>query len=285
MLWMGYRAASMSDNMESTETSDATRRIGWDFSHAVTFPLHDTWDPPPDGEERLETGVKNGDCLPACFCAMLEALHHGCIRCRNFEPPSAAMRQHLVSWIVEHWHQCPVFNPDMAVHDIITLAHDLGIPQAERDKFGHWGDDPDARLAHYISNADHLYFSDAEMLLFSCMMFERGVSLCFRTFRSQRRDVVHLSTTPCIEAMQLRGVERVIVIDLVHLGRLDARSAHYKLLEGGSLLGLLELQLDPRPPRPAASSYVLQPYGRQAKKRPRSDDPAPSDVHASAYFR
>ena len=180
------------------------------------------------------------------------------------------MRSHLITWITEHWTTFPVFNPEMAVHDIITLHHDVGIPQRERDMYGYWGDDPEPRLSAYLANAERIYFSDAEMLLFSCMMHEKGVNICFRTHRAQGRNAIHLSTTPNVEIMKAHGIKDVFVVDLVHLGRLDGSSAHYKVLEGGSLVGLLELNLDP-PRRLLTTDRPILNEAERQLKRPRED--------------
>ena len=157
-------------------------RTEWEYP-AIIFKSLDC-DKPHDFKLKLETGVKNGDCLLACFAALLESLHRGCITSKDLEAPAAKMRVDMVKWIKQNWTQYPVFNPEMQVHELMWMAHDMGATPEERAHRGEWPEDTDGRLAKYTAICDRIYFSDTEMLLFSSMMYDkRGISLVFRTWR------------------------------------------------------------------------------------------------------
>lgn len=209
------------------------------------FTVHKTFDcpPPKDFRLKLETGVKNGDCLLGCFAALIEALHHGCILSSDLAPPARSLRKQLVFWIKKRWTEKPVFNPEMAVHEIMWMQHDMGITEKERNERGEWGDDPASRLAAYSAQCEKMYFSDSEMMLFSCMMFEkRGIPFLFRTYRcTGDGNAKHITNTPNVEVFASLGIKDCIVVDLDHSGSVDGSSAHYKLLEGGSLDGLIKV--------------------------------------------
>jgi len=56
-----------------------------------------------------------------------------------------------------------------------------------------------------------------------------------------------LQVAPDPEAFASHNIDSQYVIDLEHLGRLDAHSSHYKLLDSGSLVGMIEVVRDMRP--------------------------------------
>ena len=153
------------------------------------------------------------------------------------------MRTDLVLWIKQNWEKCPVFNPSTPVHELIWLAHDVGITADERAVRGAWGGTPAERLEAYSELCDNIYFSDVEMLLFSSMMYElRGVAIVFRTWRCTGvcEDVgKFICTTPDREFMDSLAVTNQIIVDVSHTGRMDGKNAHYKLLNGGSLIDLI----------------------------------------------
>ena len=83
-------------------------------------------------KKRVETGVTNGDCLAACLAAMFECMSIGYVRkvpARCVPRSSDRLRR----WIETHWLLPCFFNPDMCFHEIFHLAHDAGIPPAERN--------------------------------------------------------------------------------------------------------------------------------------------------------
>ena len=214
---------------------------------------------------KLETGVRNGDCLPGCFAATLEALHRGCITSRNLEPAAAKMRKDLVGWITKNWSTFPIFNLEMQVHELMALTHDLGATAKEREKAGPWPEDPEGRLARYVAASDRLYMSDAEMLCFSCWMYERGVPVCFRTWRCTGTGGAQgqfVSATPNPEFMKAMGVTEAVIVDLDHNGTRDSRTAHFKILDSASLQGLTDVVKVARP-RPASDSGAPNPVRRR----------------------
>ena len=208
---------------------------------------------PLDMEEKLETGVKNGDCLVACMAAALESLHLGHIRPMNMEPAAARLRTDLIAWIKSKWFEPCIFNTSgMCYHEIIQMQHDLGASPEERRKYGAWPDDPQERLDRYSSECDELYFSPAEMVCFSTMMWEMTrTPFMFRTWRctnaKNRKSGTVMQVAPDSGAFELHNIASQYVIDLEHLGRLDARSSHYKLLDSGSLAGIIDVVKDMRP--------------------------------------
>ena len=208
---------------------------------------------PMDMEEKLETGVKNGDCLVACMAAALESLHLGHIRPTDMEAAAARLRTDLIAWIKTKWYQPCVLNTSgMCYHEIIWMQHDLGASPEERAQHGQWPQEPKERLERYRSECDQLYFSPAEMVCFSTMMWEMTrTPIMFRTWRctnqSNKKIGTMLQVAPDPEAFASHNINSQYVIDLEHLGRLDAHSSHYKLLDSGSLVGMIEVVRDMRP--------------------------------------
>ena len=224
-------------------------RREWDFP----FAIYQSFDcpPPQNFERKLETGVNNGDCLLACFAAVLEALHRGHIQYVAKQSSAAKMRTDLVQWIKNKWESHPIFNMDMKVHELMWMTHDLGITAAERETRGEWGDTPESHLEAYSKQCDHIYFSDAEMLMFSSMMYEkRNIPIVFRTWRCtgpRERKGDFISMTPDRAWMEANGMNEAIVVDLSHTGSVDGTSAHYKILNGGSLFELVQTrQVEPQ---------------------------------------
>ena len=223
------------------ESLEEDRRV-WDFPYAI----HQSFDcpPPQNFERKLETGVNNGDCLLACFAATLEALHRGHIQYVAKQPSAAKMREDLVKWIKENWENYPVFNMEMKVHELMWMTHDMGITAQERELRGEWGETSKERLKAYSEQCDKIYFSDAEMLLFSSMMFEmRGIAIVFRTWRCtghKESKGEFISMTPDRGWLEANGIVEAVIVDLSHTGCVDGTSAHYKLLNGGSLFDLVQ---------------------------------------------
>lgn len=197
---------------------------------------------PFDCRRKLETGVRNGDCLPGCFVAMLECIHRGCITSSDLEESAADLRKQLVQWIVDHWHHEPCLQPSMKTHEIIRMQHDFGIPEHERKKRGEWGESPSQQLEAYRAQADSIYFSDAEMIMFaSWLLEERGLPVMFRTYRCKDEtstDAELITCTPDPIIFDEKGITEAVVVELDFCGTADAFSAHYKIIEGASLQGL-----------------------------------------------
>lgn len=229
---------------------------------------------PTNFKHKLETGVKNGDCLPACFAAMLECLHRGCITSGSLETPASKLRADLIKWIKSQWNTYPVFNPEMKVHEIMWMQHDMGITAKERDANGEWGDTADSRLAKYTEQCDRLYFSDSEMFLFACWMFEeKGLPLYFRTWRCTGTgggSGEFVAGVPDPKMLQTNGITEAVVIDMDHNGRVDGLTAHYKLLDGGSLDGLTEVKTA-RWKRHAAEQCHPDPDAKRSKAAQSAD--------------
>tara|TARA_Y100000768_G_scaffold247237_1_gene187559 strand:- start:1314 stop:2021 length:708 start_codon:yes stop_codon:yes gene_type:complete len=230
----------------------AQERLDWTFHYAVR--QHYDISGPRNFRLKLETGVRNGDCLPACFASVLECMHRGCITSKNLEAAASKMRKYIIEWTVKNWTSYPVFNQEMQVHELVALTHDVGTSEQERTKAGPWPEDPEGRLARFVECADTLYMSDAEMLIFSCIMFERDVPICFRTWRctgAGRSSGQFISATPDPARMRECGAPDAIIVDLAHNGTCDSRFAHYKVIDSGSLRGLTDVVSRERFPSPA----------------------------------
>lgn len=215
-------------------------RLDWDLPYKLLLDIH-TCPPPATFLHKLETGVKNGDCLPACFAALLECMHRGRISSKNLETAGADMRTQIVVWIKENWEVCPVFQPTMPVHEMMWLQHDLGASPEERVEAEAWGGSPESRLEAYSKICDSAYFSESEMMIFASMMWNRDVPILFRVWRvtGSRQDVGTLvHTLPEKEFYIANGIKKAVVVDLAHTGALDHASAHYKLLSSASIQGL-----------------------------------------------
>jgi hypothetical protein len=215
-------------------------RLDWPLPYKLLLDI-ETCPPPATFMHKLETGVKNGNCLPACFVALLECMHRGRITSRNLETAASAMRTQIVLWVKDHWTTCPVFQPTMAVHELMWLQHDLGASPEERVQAEEWGCTPESRLAAYSKVCKNVYFSDSEMMIFASMLWERNIPILFRVWRvtGNREDVGTLVHTLPEKSFYLEnGVNEAVVVDLAHSGDLDHASAHYKLLSSASMHGL-----------------------------------------------
>lgn len=235
-------------------------RTGWEYPYAIRLPFD--CPAPADFRVKLETGVKNGDCLPACMAAALEAMHKGFVEYRNMKPIAAEMRADLVSWIKRNWTAYPVFNPSMQVNEIMQLQHDAGITPSERETHGGWGASVQDRLSAYTRVCERIYFSDAEMLMFASWLFEtHEIPVMFRVYRctgAHGANGQHISNTPDPELLRSMGIEEAVILEMDHNGRVDGASAHYKLLEGGSLAGLTEVKHTERRPRRLVKTADMQ---------------------------
>ena len=215
-------------------------RLDWDLPHKKLLNIQ-TCPLPTNFAHKLETGVKNGDCLPACFSALLECMHRGRITSRNLETPAFEMRNEIIKWAKENWTTCPIFQPSMPVHELVWMQHALGVTQEEQEKMEEWGSSPDERLVQYNKICGKVYFSDVEMLIFACMMYERSIPVFFRVWRvtGLRQDVGTLvHTLPDKSFYTSSGIEDAVVVDLAHTGSIDQSTAHYKLLSSASIQGL-----------------------------------------------
>ena len=239
----------MEPNREQTtsaaEEVASTERLDWQLTFSQMLPIAAPM--PTEFRRKLETGVTNGDCLPACFAAMLECFHRGHIASPSLNAAAGDMREAVCGWIKANWEKCPIYNPAMKVHEIIRLLHDFSIPESERELRGEWGDDPAAQLVKYGELCDKLYFSDAEMLMFSSMMWERRrLPVMFRVFRVEADPAApstwrgtYQTTTPEPETfLEVTKSDHALLIDVAHVGNQDGWGAHYKLLIHGSIDGL-----------------------------------------------
>lgn len=177
-------------------------------------------------------------------------MRRGYVQYENKEPVAASMRHDITAYIKQKWTEFPIFNPSMKVHDLMWYQHDMGITPAERAKRGDWPADPAGRLHKYASCCKELYFSDTEMLMFACWMYETAqIPICFRIWRCTGRDGANaelISRVPDPGIMRLNGIESAVVVDMDHNGVVDSPGAHYKVLEYASLEGLTTVRRDKR---------------------------------------
>ena len=151
------------------------------------------------------------------------------------------MRNEIIKWAKENWTTCPIFQPSMPVHELVWMQHALGVTQEEQENMEEWGSSPDERLVQYNKICGKVYFSDVEMLIFACMMYERSIPVFFRGWRvtGLRQDVGTLvHTLPDKSFYTSSGIEDAVVVDLAHTGSIDQSTAHYKLLSSASIQGL-----------------------------------------------
>ena len=260
---------TLDDPTAPSHDLDASERLDWDLPLEKEKMLSITAPMPAEFRRKLETGVTNGDCLPACFAAMLECFHRGHIASPSLTAAASDMRRAVCGWIKANWEKHPVFNPEMKVHEIIRLLHDFSIPESERELRGDWGDDPSSQLAKYASLCDRLYFSDAEMLMFSSMMWERRrLPVMFRVFRVESDPHnssvwrgTYQTTTPDPDTfLKVTQSDHALLIDVAHVGHQDGWGAHYKLLINSSIDGLTKCRQKQRP----AGQPAGQPAARSA---------------------
>lgn len=254
----------------------SNERLDWRLDFSQLLPI-DT-PRPTSFKRKLETGVNNGDCLPGCFAAMLECFHRGHIASDTLKPAAKHMRESVCEWIKQHWETYPIFNDSMKVHEIIRLLHDYSIPEEERALRGEWGDDPAVQLVKYNDLCGRMYFSDAEMLMFSCMMWERRrLPVMFRVFRVEHDPLdpavwkgTYQTTTPEPEVFRaITKSDDALVIDVAHVGVLDGWGAHYKLLIHGSVDGLTQCLCQQQP---AQKSPASEPTPRRRLRRNSSEE-------------
>ena len=200
---------------------------------------------PRDVRKVLETDVGNGDCLPACLAAALEAMHFGRIESCDYELAASKMRKDINEWIKKNWMKPCLFNTNMRYHELIALAHDAGISSTERAKLGPWPEDANGRMARYIQQEDRVYFCDAELMAFAEIMHEEGTTMVFRVWRNFTPNAGHksslISVTPDPGMLALANIHEAVIVDLAHVGKRDGRNAHYKLCDSGSLHGLIRV--------------------------------------------
>ena len=167
------------------------------------------------------------------------------------KPAAKRMRESMCEWIKDHWENYPIFNDSMKVHEIIRMLHDFSIPEDERQLRGDWGEDPSVQLVKYNELCGRLYFSDAEMLMFSCMIWEkRKLPVIFRVFRVEEDRSLETGWKGTFQAQvpepdtfrAVTGCEDALLIDVAHVGMLDGWGAHYKLLlnDQNSITGLTQ---------------------------------------------
>lgn len=237
----GHNGAKRQKTFSLHGVTEEPDRKKWMFPRAVLY--NPMIEGPRDVTRVLETDVINGDCLPACLAAVLEAMHFGKILSFDFEPAAAKMRSDITNWIKTNWTKPCLFNMSMCYHELIALSHDSGISSAERSRLGQWPDDPEGRLARYTSQENDLYFCDAEMMAFAEMMHDEGMDMVFRVWRNftpaSRHKSTLISITPDPDMLALVDIHKAVVVDLAHVGERDGKNAHYKLCNSGSLYGLI----------------------------------------------
>lgn len=218
-----------------------TNRFDWTFEYNKLLPI-ESCAPPATFAHKLETGVTNGDCLPACFAALLECLHRGRITSQSLDIAASNMRTQIVHWVKANWQQCTPFESAIPVHELIWLQHDIGASPEERAQSEEWGSSAASRLEAYSKVCDTIYFGETEMMVFATMMLEQcGVAILFRVWRvtGPRQNIGTLvQTLPNKGFYRENGIHEAIVVDLAHTGTLDGASAHYKLLSSSSIQGL-----------------------------------------------
>ena len=73
----------------------------------------------------------------------------------------------------------------------------------------------------------------------------KACPLVFRTWRCTGREQQKgefITMVPDRAVLEMNGITEAIVVDLAHVGKLDGSSAHYKVLDAGSLEGLQEVK-------------------------------------------
>ena len=260
------------DQAENRAKDQAEHRLEWPLTHGRRTKVIDlvsdrSVDGPTDFGDKLETGVKNGDCLLACFATLLECMFRGSVSPTPMHKAAAGMRALVTDYIKSKWKETLSLNKSMSVSEIMAMAHD--VPD-ERDDEKPWVQRIDQGLEAYSEKCDSVYCCDAEMLMFSNLMFERGVNIVFRAWkwRPKSKSSELVSITPDIGYFKMYNVQEVYVIDLEHSGTNDGGNAHYKLIEGGALVGLLEVETRrPRSAVPPVSPVSPVSPVRPPKKR------------------
>ena len=186
----------------------------------------------PNTRTRAFTGLSNGDCAP-----------HSMGLCLSFltkEFPSNAeqnrelgmlIRNSILKFQKDHWYDICTLNGEQW-HEIIYASHNLGIPESELRDLGleNWGSCPDHRLSCWKKECDAFFFTVSELMAFCELLRTEGIHVVFRIYRTLNHKLERICCIPEVTDT----LDRYLIFDFKHTGKMDTIRAHWQLLRSGS---------------------------------------------------
>lgn len=211
------------DGLMSTDTRVSPANFTDKLACAIdASTIDDASDPSLPTTQLVHPDLKNGDCVFFTLWKILEMLG---VRapCKTKALNAAMVRNTLFHYMEQHWFQT---TPNgIAWHDVVSLAHNTGIPHHEQTEYGIWSTDPTDRLIAWKNERDSLFGGESELLAFVLYMGEHGVKIKLRVWRPTELGLVLVNT--------VGSVSGSIYADLLHTGVLDTNKAHMQLLAHG----------------------------------------------------
>ena len=177
------------------------------------------------------TSITNGDCCPHALALCLSFLTNSIPkRLKHHLSLGKCMRETITNYIALNWNEeCHL--TQLKWHNIVYFAHNLCIPDSEREQFPDWGCTANQHWTGWTNEVDSLYFTTSEILALCEMMRLSDINLPI-TFRLWRREHDNFFRSGIIP--ENVGDSKSYVFDLAHDGQYDSQQAHWKLLKSGT---------------------------------------------------
>ena len=199
---------------------------------------------PPTTRTPLHESLDNGDCVFFCLWDILARIcHHALgLRITNYADFNIShsnteranhMRTFLFAYIESRWFCRVKQGDDDRWCDVVRLAHNIAVPDFEREDFAVWTGDEYANLQSWKNERDEMYGGTPEIMAFIDIMKAIGVSLVIRIWRTRKGRTVLSETVPHCNIAD----EKCIIANLRHSGRMDTNNAHVSLFASGSFRG------------------------------------------------
>ena len=175
--------------------------------------------------------LKDGNCCPHAMALCLAFLTDTIpSKQKQHNVLSTSMRDTVTHFLALNWEQKSLLT-GLPWHQIVYFAHNLSIPDSEREQFPDWGCTADKHWEGWSNEASTLYFHTSEILALCEMMRMSSISLpiTFRLWRTEKGKIYRSGTIP-----ENIGNEPSYVFDLAHEGEYDTNRAHWKLVKSGS---------------------------------------------------
>ena len=185
----------------------------------------------PTAKTSAFMSLKDGNCCPHAMALCLAFLTDSIpSKQKQHVVLSTCMRDTVMHFLALNWEQRSLLT-DLPWHQIVYFAHNLSIPDSEREQFPDWGCTSEERWTGWSNEASTLYFHTSEILALCEMMRMSSISLpiTFRLWRTEKGKIYRSGTIP-----ENVGDSLSYVFDLTHEGEYDTNRAHWKLVKSGS---------------------------------------------------
>lgn len=175
--------------------------------------------------------LKDGNCCPHAMALCLAYLTDSIpSKQKDHVILSTCMRDTVTHFLALNWEQRSHLT-DLSWHQIVYFAHNLSIPDSEREQYPDWGCTANERWQGWSNEASTLYFHTSEILALCEMLRMSRISLpiTFRLWRTEKGKIYRSGTIP-----ENVGDSPSYVFDLAHEGEYDTNRAHWKLVKSGS---------------------------------------------------